>query len=56
MMKHHNLLTPLLKTIDKVLFGIDVADEEVLEKNSTLTKNFIKVPEEDESDAQRSIN
>lgn len=45
-----NILAPLFKTIDKVVFGID-------ESKETETKHdFIEIDTEEEFDVERSIN
>jgi len=49
-MRDKNLLTPLFKTLDKVIFGID--DSEEIES----TADFIELDNEEEFDVERSIN
>jgi hypothetical protein len=49
-MSDKNILAPLFKTIDKVVFGID-------ESNETETKpDFIEIDTEEEFDVERSTN
>ena len=49
-MRDKNILAPLFKTIDKVVFGID-------EPNEPETKpEFIEIDTEEEFDVERSIN
>lgn len=49
-MKNSNILSPLFKTIDKMLFGIEEINE--IEKQP----DFIECDNEEEYDVQRSIN
>ena len=49
-MREKNLLAPLFKTLDKVIFGID--SEEEPEKKP----EFIELDNEEEFDVKRSIN
>lgn len=53
-MKSHHLLTPFLKTIDRIIFGIE---EERDEKEKEKKPGFmLQNNEEEESDVQRSSN
>lgn len=45
-----NILAPLFKTIDKVIFGIEEANE------PKIKPDFIETDTEEEFDVERSIN
>ncbi|MBI2785448.1 MAG: hypothetical protein HYX60_03725 [Legionella longbeachae] len=49
-MSDKNILTPLFKTIDKVIFGIDESDE------TESKPDFIELDNEEEFDVERSTN
>ena len=54
-MKSDSMLTPFLKTIDRIVFGIkEERDEAEMEKKYDFMLQSNE--EEEESDAQRSIN
>ncbi|MGL5743138.1 MAG: hypothetical protein ACRCXC_11670 [Legionella sp.] len=48
-----NILAPLFKTIDKVVFGIEESNEPV---NKQAKPEFIEIETEEEFDVTRSIN
>jgi hypothetical protein len=48
-----NLLTPIIKTLDRVVLGIEEPQEEKEENNYP---EFINVDTEEEFDVKRSIN
>lgn len=49
-MSDKNILAPLFKTIDKVVFGIEETDE------PETNLDFIEIDTEEEFDVERSIN
>jgi hypothetical protein len=51
MIDKNNLLAPLIKTLDKVILGIDEPQETEKKRNE-----FIEIDTEEEFDVERSIN
>ncbi len=51
-MKNNSILTPLFKTIDKVVFGF----EDIKEVDNDANTDFIDFNDEEEFDVERSTN
>jgi hypothetical protein len=49
-MKNKNVLSPLFRTIDKIIFGIEEVNE------TEEQPEFIEIDNEEEFDVKRSIN
>lgn len=55
-MKNSNILSPLFKTIDKVILGIDDTDEIEIKTEHSDYYHYVEYQDEEEFDVERSIN